>query len=497
MELTGAQALVKSLEMCDVEVMFGLPGGAILPVYDPILDSKIRHVLVRHEQGAGHMAQGYAHVTGKPGVAIVTSGPAATNIVTPLCDAYMDSIPMVAITGQVALGSIGSDAFQECDTTGITMAVTKHNYLVTDPADIPRIVKEAFHIATTGRPGPVLIDVPKDVSNEIMEWYWPDAIDLPGYNPITDVDADKITEAVELIRAAEKPVIYAGGGLLKAHAADALKRFVDLTGIHVATTLMARGVFPDRDPLCLGMTGMHGNYTAVMAFQRSDLLINLGARFDDRVTGNTEFFAPDAKIIHVDIDSSSLGRYFPITIGICADSKTFADGIHVSQASEPMRKILTECLDDLLHVDDETIASAILTYLEKAKLIVEGAGAVPLAVLNQIRDQIKGKKVVLIVSGGNIDVNFLGKIIERGLSRAGRRLRLNVIISDHPGSLSKLTDLIASEGANVIQAIHDRNDPLAQIDQTDVALTLETKGKEHSEQVLSVLKENVVHLERV
>ena len=214
MELTGAQALVKSLEMCDVEVMFGLPGGAILPVYDPILDSKIRHVLVRHEQGAGHMAQGYAHVTGKPGVAIVTSGPAATNIVTPLCDAYMDSIPMVAITGQVALGSIGSDAFQECDTTGITMAVTKHNYLVTDPADIPRIVKEAFHIATTGRPGPVLIDVPKDVSNEIMEWYWPDAIDLPGYNPITGVDADKISEAVELIRAAEKPVIYAGGGLL-------------------------------------------------------------------------------------------------------------------------------------------------------------------------------------------------------------------------------------------------------------------------------------------
>ena len=308
MELTGAQALVKSLEMCDVEVMFGLPGGAILPVYDPILDSKIRHVLVRHEQGAGHMAQGCAHVTGKPGVAIVTSGPAATNIVTPLCDAYMDSIPMVAITGQVALGSIGSDAFQECDTTGITMAVTKHNYLVTDPADIPRIVKEAFHIATTGRPGPVLIDVPKDVSNEIMEWYWPDAIDLPGYNPITGVDADKISEAVELIRAAEKPVIYAGGGLLKAHAADALKRFVDLTGIHVATTLMARGVFPDRDPLCLGMPGMHGNYTAVMAFQRSDLLINLGARFDDRVTGNTEFFAPDAKIIHVDIDPAEHGK---------------------------------------------------------------------------------------------------------------------------------------------------------------------------------------------
>ena len=217
MELTGAQALVKSLEMCDVEVMFGLPGGAILPVYDPILDSKIRHVLVRHEQGAGHMAQGYAHVTGKPGVAIVTSGPAATNIVTPLCDAYMDSIPMVAITGQVALGSIGSDAFQECDTTGITMAVTKHNYLVTDPGDIPRIVKEAFHIATTGRPGPVLIDVPKDVSNQTMEWYWPDEIDLPGYTPVTKVEATQISKAIELIKAAEKPVVYAGGGLLKAH----------------------------------------------------------------------------------------------------------------------------------------------------------------------------------------------------------------------------------------------------------------------------------------
>ena len=225
MQLTGAQALVKSLEMCDVEVMFGLPGGAILPVYDPILDSKIRHVLVRHEQGAGHMAQGYAQVTGKPGVAVVTSGPAATNIVTPLCDAFMDSIPMVAITGQVALASIGSDAFQECDTTGITMAVTKHNYLVTDPADIPRIVKEAFHIATTGRPGPVLIDLPKDVSNMPMEWYWPDDLDLPGYSPITEVDERLIAEAIKLIKESEKPVIYAGGGLLKARASELLLEF--------------------------------------------------------------------------------------------------------------------------------------------------------------------------------------------------------------------------------------------------------------------------------
>ena len=341
MELTGAQALIKSLEMCDVEVMFGLPGGAILPVYDPILDSKIRHVLVRHEQGAGHMAQGYANVTGKPGVAIVTSGPAATNIVTPLCDAYMDSVPMVAITGQVALGSIGSDAFQECDTTGITMAVTKHNYLITDPSDIPRIVKEAFHIATTGRPGPVLIDVPKDVSNEMMEWYWPDEVDLPGYAPSTEVDPQKISEAIELICASERPVIYAGGGLLKARASDALKRFVEATGIHVVTTLMARGVFPDSDPLCLGMPGMHGNYTSVMAFQRSDLLINLGARFDDRVTGNAEFFAPDAKIIHVDIDPAEHGKVRRPDVAIQGDAKRALEALIVefqtSAGSSPDR----------------------------------------------------------------------------------------------------------------------------------------------------------------
>ena len=327
MQLTGAQALVKSLEMCDVEVMFGLPGGAILPVYDPILDSSIRHVLVRHEQGAGHMAQGYAHVTGRPGVAIVTSGPAATNIVTPLCDAYMDSIPMVVITGQVALGAIGSDAFQECDTTGITMAVTKHNYLVTDPQDIPRIVKEAFHIATTGRPGPVLIDVPKDVSNLMMDWYWPESVDLPGYNPPIGVDPAAVAEAVALIEASERPVIYAGGGLLKARAAEALKELVDLTDIHVATTLMARGVFPDSDPRCLGMPGMHGNYTAVTAFQRADLLINLGARFDDRVTGNPAFFAPDAKIIHVDIDPAEHGKVRRPDVAILGDARVAVEAI--------------------------------------------------------------------------------------------------------------------------------------------------------------------------
>ena len=327
MELTGAQALMRSLEMSGVEVMFGLPGGAILPVYDPVLDSSIRHVLVRHEQGAGHMAQGYAHVTGKPGVAMVTSGPAATNIVTPLCDAFMDSIPMVVVTGQVAMSAIGSDAFQECDTTGITMAVTKHNYLVTDPADIPRIVAEAFHIATTGRPGPVLIDLPKDVSNATMEWYWPDGVDLPGYRPRHEVDPAAIAEAAQLIRTAQRPVIYAGGGLLKARAAEALRELAEMCEIHVVTTLMARGVFPDRHPLCLGMPGMHGNYTAVTAMQQADLLINLGARFDDRVTGNPAHFAPGAKVIHVDIDPAEHGKVRVPDVPIAGDARVAVEAL--------------------------------------------------------------------------------------------------------------------------------------------------------------------------
>ena len=285
MKLTGAQALIKSLEMEGVEVMFGLPGGAILPVYDPLIESSIRHILVRHEQGAGHMAEGYAHATGRPGVAMVTSGPAATNIVTPLCDAYMDSIPIVVITGQVPYANIGTDAFQECDTVGITMPVTKHNWLVTDAQDIPRIVREAFHVATTGRPGPVLVDVPKDIANQQMDWYWPDSVDLPGYKPTTKGHAKQIRDAARLMAQSSRPVIYAGGGILKARAAEALRELAELTGFPVVTTLMARGSFPDDHELCLGMPGMHGNYTAVTAMQQADLLVALGSRFDDRVTG--------------------------------------------------------------------------------------------------------------------------------------------------------------------------------------------------------------------
>ncbi len=329
MQLNGGQALIKALEMEGVEVIFGLPGGAILPVYDPIIDSPIRHILVRHEQGAGHMAEGYAHATGKPGVAMVTSGPGATNIVTPLADAYMDSVPMICITGQVGTASIGTDAFQEADITGISQSVTKHNYLVTRAADIPRVIREAFHIATTGRPGPVLVDIPKDIvdptnPNSAMEWYWPTdaevAAGLPGYKPTTVGHPRQIREAAELILAAERPVIYAGGGILKARAAEALRELAELTEIPVVTTLMARGAFPDDHPLCLGMPGMHGNYTAIMSMQESDLLIALGSRFDDRVTGKVPAFAPLAKIIHVDIDPAELGKVRRPDVPIVGDA---------------------------------------------------------------------------------------------------------------------------------------------------------------------------------
>ncbi len=323
MELTGAQALIKSLEMQRVEVMFGLPGGAILPVYDPILDSSIRHILVRHEQGAGHMAEGYAQVTGRPGVAMVTSGPGATNIVTPLANAYMDSTPLVVISGQVATAAIGTDAFQESDITGITMGVTKHNWLITDPADIPRVVAEAFHVATTGRPGPVLIDMPKDISNAAMNWYWPERsdLDLPGYHPVTEGDPALVRQAAELLLAAERPVLYVGGGVLKARAAEVLRELAERTGIPVVTTLMARGSFPDSHPLCLGMPGMHGNYTAVTAMQRSDLLIALGSRFDDRVTGKISAFAPEAKIVHVDIDPAEHNKVRRADVAIAGDCR--------------------------------------------------------------------------------------------------------------------------------------------------------------------------------
>ena len=332
--ITGAQALIRALEMENVDVMFGLPGGCILPAYDPLIESPIRHILVRHEQGAGHMAEGYAHVTGRPGVAMVTSGPAATNMVTPLCDAYMDSIPMVAITGQVGTNAIGTDAFQECDTVGITRSITKHNDLVMSGDDLPLAIRQAFHIATTGRPGPTLIDIPKDVLTNTMKWHWPTddevADSLPGYKPVTHGDPELIKQAAQLMMKAQQPILYVGGGVLKARAATALRELAEMTGIPVVTTLMARGAFPDDHPLCLGMPGMHGTATAVTAMQKSDLLIALGSRFDDRVTGRVNSFAPHAKIIHVDIDPAEQGKVRKPDVPIVGDCRLVIEELIVA-----------------------------------------------------------------------------------------------------------------------------------------------------------------------
>ena len=320
--LTGAQALVRALEHVGVEVIFGIPGGAILPAYDPLMDSiQIRHILVRHEQGAGHAAEGYAMVTGKPGVCMATSGPGATNLVTALADAQMDSVPMVAITGQVAGPAIGSDAFQEADIRGITMPVTKHSYLVTDPADIARTVAEAFHIASTGRPGPVLIDVTKDALQAETAYSWPHELALPGYRPTTKPHGKQVREAARMIAEARRPVLYVGGGVIKADAASELKVLAEMTQIPVVTTLTGRGAFPDSHELHLGMPGMHGTVAAVGALQKSDLLVCLGARFDDRVTGKLDTFAPDARIIHADIDPAEISKNRIAEVPIVGDCR--------------------------------------------------------------------------------------------------------------------------------------------------------------------------------
>src|SRR5689334_6966749 len=290
--ITGAQSLVRSLEAVGVEVIFGIPGGAILPAYDPLFDSTVRHVLVRHEQGAGHAATGYAQATGKVGVCMATSGPGATNLVTPIADAQMDSVPIVAITGQVSSKAIGTDAFQEADICGITMPVTKHNVLVTKPEDIARTIGEAFHVASTGRPGPVLVDIAKDAMQATTDFAWPVPFDLPGYHPVTRPHARQVREAARLISESRRPVLYVGGGVIKARATAQLRELAELTGIPVVTTLMARGAFPDRHPQHMGMPGMHGSVSAVGALQKADLLIALGTRFDDRVTGKLDTFAP-------------------------------------------------------------------------------------------------------------------------------------------------------------------------------------------------------------
>ena len=333
--ITGAQSLVHSLEAVGADVVFGIPGGAILPAYDPLFDSTaVRHVLVRHEQGAGHAAEGYAQATGRVGVCMATSGPGATNLVTPIADAYMDSVPVVAITGQVPSASIGTDAFQEADICGITLPITKHNFLVKDAAEIPRTIQEAFHIALTGRPGPVLVDVPKDVLQAETRFSWPPTMDLPGYRPVLKPHGKQIREAARLIAEARRPVLYVGGGVLKAHASVELRRLAELTGIPVVTTLMARGAFPDSHRQHLGMPGMHGTVSAVSALQKADLIVALGARFDDRVTGKLSSFAPHALIVHADIDPAEISKNRMADVPIVGDCKEVITQLAVAVQAE-------------------------------------------------------------------------------------------------------------------------------------------------------------------
>jgi acetolactate synthase I/II/III large subunit len=347
---TGSHSLLKSLEYEGTETIFGVPGGAILPAYDPLLDSPIRHVLARHEQGAGHMAEGYAMATGRVGVAMATSGPGATNLITPLQNAKMDSTPLVAITGQVGTSAIGSDAFQEAYTTGLAMHCTKHSYLVTDANHIPDVVHEAFHIASSGRPGPVLVDIPKDVLNQHTKWSTPTLAGLPGYKPpSSDGHPKQIRAAIDLIENAERPVLYVGGGVIRSGASAELLAFAETANVPVVTTLMARGAFPDDHPLALGMPGMHGTYTATTAIQKSDVLVSLGARFDDRVTGDVDSFAPHAKVIHVDVDPAEIGKVRNPEIPIVGDA----------------RRVIQALLDRLIAVRSGALAPARSEWLSQ------------------------------------------------------------------------------------------------------------------------------------
>ncbi|RAV33626.1 acetolactate synthase large subunit [Corynebacterium heidelbergense] len=327
--INGAQAIVRSLEELGADVVFGLPGGAVLPLYEALYDStKLNHILVRHEQGAGHAATGYAQATGRVGVCIATSGPGATNLVTPIADANMDSVPMVAITGQVGKNLLGTDAFQEADIRGVTMPITKHNFMVTAPENIPAAIAEAFHVASTGRPGAVLVDIPKDVQNAELDFVWPPKYQLPGYRPVTTPHSRQIDEAVRIISEAKKPVLYVGGGVIKSEAFDQLKRFAEATNIPVVTTLMALGAFPESHSLHMGMPGMHGSVPAVAALQKADVMITIGARFDDRVTGQLETFAPDATVIHADIDPAEIGKIRDVQVPIVGDASEVLDALY-------------------------------------------------------------------------------------------------------------------------------------------------------------------------
>lgn len=336
--MTGAEAIVRTLEDLGTEIVFGIPGGAVLPLYDALYNARsLRHVLTRHEQGAGHAAEGYAQASGKVGVCIATSGPGATNLVTPLADANLDSVPVVAITGQVGSSLLGTDAFQEADIRGVTMPITKHNIMVTDPQDIPAAIASAFHVASTGRPGPVLVDIPKDIQNGELEYSFPPQFDLPGYKPTTSPHTRQIAQAVKMISQAQRPVLYVGGGVIKANASRELLEFAEYTNIPVVTTLMALGAFPDSHPLHMGMPGMHGTVPAVAALQRADLIIAIGARFDDRVTGEVESFAPYAQVIHADIDPAEIGKIREVAIPIVGDAREVLLSLHRTYVNDAKR----------------------------------------------------------------------------------------------------------------------------------------------------------------
>ncbi len=387
MKLKGAQIIIESLNNEGVEVMFGYPGGVVIPIFHYLFDAPFRFILSRHEQGAVHAADGYARATGKPGVVIATSGPGATNLVTGIATANMDSIPMVIFTGQVSTETIGNDAFQEADVTGITRPITKHNYLVNDVKDLSRVIKEAFHIATTGRPGPVLIDVPVNISNAETEFEYPDRVNLRSYKPVYEGHAGQIKKACKLIEQAKRPVVYAGGGVVISNAFEELREFIKKTGIPITTTLLGLGIYPETDPLSLEMLGMHGTYYANHAVHESDLLIAIGARFDDRVTGKITEFIPEAKVIHIDIDPASVSKSVQVDVPIVGNAKNVL---------KEMNKIVTAPrIDEWVSHLDKMKKENPLTYVDS------DASIKPQYVVEKIYELTKGDAIICTEVGQN------------------------------------------------------------------------------------------------
>lgn len=388
MKLKGAEIIVESLKNEGVECMFGYPGGVVIPIFHQLFNAPFKFILSRHEQGAIHAADGYARASGKPGVVIATSGPGATNLVTGIATAHLDSVPLVVFTGQVSRNMIGNDAFQEVDVTGITRPITKHNYLVQEIDDLARIIKEAFYIASTGRPGPVVIDVPVDISNSETKFVYPDRVDMRGYKPVYKGHPNQIKKACKLIETAKRPVIYAGGGVIISNASDELRKFVKKTGIPITTTLLGLGAYPETDDLSLQMLGMHGTYYANHAVNDSDLLIAIGARFDDRVTGNISTFIPHAKVIHIDIDPASVSKNVVVDVPIVGDCKHILEEIN-KEVSAPE---IDEWIKEIHKMKEENP----LSYEDTGKGRLK-----PQYVIEEIYNQTKGKAIICTEVGQN------------------------------------------------------------------------------------------------